>query len=543
MALDPLTLIFSEDFSGPLSTAKWKPNIGAGSFYGNTQQRPTLPVVVNGHAVLQLDTFNPTGLSYYGSEMISVPTFDVNTQGPLIFQATLKYEQAQKGIIGGFFTLGLGAPGTEGHDEIDIELMSKFDTQFQTNVYHQAGFDNGNPESFSPAGFSQQVEHVYKIEWLPNGVVKWYLDNNPDPYRVVTEETKPPKGQSGLAGGPGTPDQPENLHFNIWVGLPDWGVSDPSMPSPTSNPNQNATFKLDVSAVSVWTGSSVSGTGAAEVVTGTAKGEYIDGGAGDDAIVGGGGDDVIEGGAGVDTASYLGAARNYEMSVTAGVAVAVADRFGTEGEDILTDIERVKFADQTLDTTSLIKASNLGTSSFMSIIDLYNAELHRAPDALGLAYWVARLGDGMSLTDIAKSFYSSAEGSALRPVTPTNAALVGDAYTKILDRAPDAAGQAYWIGELESARLTPATFLLAFVEGVTGATDVATLVSKQNMGVYYAVTNGLTDASHAKSIFVSDPLVSKTMTDGFAAAAASAATAELVVKLVGVDLELFPSTV
>ena len=250
---------------------------------------------------------------------------------------------------------------------------------------------------------------------------------------------------------------------------------------------------------------------------------------------------MIEGGVGVDTALYSGLARNYEMSVTAGVAVAVADRFGLEGQDILTNIESIGFADQTLDTTSLIKASNLDASSFMPIIDLYNAALDRAPDALGLAYWVARLGDGMSLTDIAESFYSSAEGMALRPTAPSNAALVADAYTSILDRAPDAEGQAYWVGQLESGNLTPATFLLAFVEGVTGAADVATLVSKQTMGVYYAVTNGLTDAENARSVFVSDSLTSKNMTDGFAAAAASAETAELVVKLVGVDLELFPS--
>jgi hypothetical protein len=176
----------------------------------------------------------------------------------------------------------------------------------------------------------------------------------------------------------------------------------------------------------------------------------------------------------------------------------------------------------------------------MPIVDLYNAELNRAPDALGLAYWAAKLSDGMSLTDIAESFYSSAEGSALRPVPPSNAALVADAYVNILGRPGEAEGQAYWIGELESGRLTPATFLLAFVQGVTGE-DVATLVAKETMGVYYAVTNGLTDPTNAKSVLVSDLLVSKNMTDGFAEAAASADTAELVVKLVGVNLEPFPS--
>lgn len=537
MGLDPETLIFSEDFSGPLSAAKWKPNIGPGSFLGNTQQRTTLPVVVDGHAVLQLDTYNPTGLSYFGSEMISVPTFDVNTQGPLIFQATLKYEQAQKGIIGGFFTLGQGAPGTNGHDEIDIELMSKYDSQFQTNIYHQAQYDNGNPISYSPDGYSQQVEHVYKMEWLPNGVVKWYVDGVA--YRTVIATTPTPS--SGLPGGPGTPDQPQNLHFNIWVGYPDWPVSDPSLPLPTSDPAQNATFKLDVSAVNVWTGSSLNGTAAANALAGTAGGEYIDGGAGDDTIAGGGGDDVIEGGTGTDTALYSGLAHNYEMSVTAGVAVAIADRRGVDGQDILTNIETIRFADQTIDTASLIRASNLDAASFMPIIDLYNAVLDRAPDALGLAYWVSRLADGMSLTDIAESFYSSAEGQALRPVTPDSAALVSNAYAEILDRAADAEGQAYWMGQLESGKLTQATFLLAFVQGVTGADDVATLVSKQTMGVYYAVTNGLTDAQNAKTVFVSDSLASKTMTDAFAVAAASADTAELVMKLVGVNLEMFPS--
>lgn len=536
MALDQKTLIFSEDFSGPLSSAKWQPNTGPGSFYGDTQQRPTLPAVVNGHGVLQLDTYNPTGLSYYGSEMISVPTFDVNTQGPLIFQATLQYEQAQKGIIGGFFTLGQGAAGTNGHDEIDIELMSKFDSQFQTNIYHQAQYDNGNPISYSPAGYSQQAAHVYKIEWLPNGVVKWYEDGTL--YRTVIATTPTPS--SGLPGGPGTPDQPENLHFNIWVGYPDWSVSDPSMPLPTSNPALDATFKLDVSQVSVWTGTSSTGSAASEALLGTAASEYIDGGAGNDSITGGLGDDVIEGGAGINTAVFSGAAHNYALAVTAGVAVSAFDRQGTDGADILTNIQFVKFADQTLDVTSLLKASNLGASSFLPIVDLYNAELHRAPDAIGLAYWVARLADGMSLSDIAKSFYSSAEGSALRPVAPSTAALVADAYASVLGRAADAAGQSYWTGELQNGHLTPATFLLAFVHGVAGA-DVQTLVSKENMGVYYAVTNGLTDATHAKAVLVSDPLVSKTMTDGFAAAAASAATAELVVKLVGVNLEEFPS--
>ena len=66
---------------------------------------------------------------------------------------------------------------------------------------------------------------------------------------------------------------------------------------------------------------------------GTPGGEYIDGGAGNDTMTGGSGDDMIEGGAGVNTATFSGAARNYELSATTGAqAVSVKDKLGTDGD-------------------------------------------------------------------------------------------------------------------------------------------------------------------------------------------------------------------
>jgi hypothetical protein len=546
MALSQGTLIFSDDFASGVSASKWKPNVGPGSFLGNTQMRTTLPDAVSGHAVLKLDTHNPTGLSYFGSEMISIPTFDVNTQGALIFQATLRYEQTQKGMIGGFFTLGQGAPGTSGHDELDIELMSKFNDQWQANFYHQANYDSGTARTYSPAGFSQTVEHVYKMEWLPNGVVNWYVDNVI--YRTITSTTPVDPGSSGLPGGPGAPDQPENLHFNIWVGQSDWPVSDPSMPAPTSNPLQNQSFLLDVSQVSVWTAASVSGTAGHDTLVGTTAGEYIDGAAGNDTITGGSGDDAIHGGAGVNTAAYSGAARNYELSATKGVqAVSVKDKLGADGTDTLSQIHHAMFTDQTLDVTSLLKAANLGLSSFLPVIDLYNGYLHRAPDALGLFHWATKLSEGTSPSDIAEAFYTSAEASALQPAGQTAAAVVADAYASFLGRAADAAGLNYWTGELQSGRLAPETFAATFAEAIrsggASATDVQALADKESMGIYYAITKGLTDPTHARTALagVSDLLVSKTLTDGYAATAASAVGSELVVKLVGVNVDQFPT--
>jgi beta-glucanase (GH16 family) len=551
MPLAQNTVIFSDNFTqsngSPVSSANWTPNIGAGSYYGNTQQRPTLPLVQNGHAVLELDTYNPSGPgnSYYGSEMISTQQFDVNTQGALIFQATLRYEQTQKGMIGGFFTLGQGAPSTTGHDELDIELMSKFNTQWQANFYHQAPYDSGTAIQYSPPGFTQQVDHVYRMEWMPNGVVNWYVDGVL--YRTITNSTPVGPGSGGLPGGPGTPDQPEFLHFNIWVGGPGWSVSDPSMPAPTANQGSNQAFFLDVSQVSVSTAATMRGTAAADALLGTAAGEYIDASAGNDTITGGAGDDVIEGGAGTNTAVFSAAARNYEISATGGVqAVTVRDRLAADGVDTLTNIQRVTFADQTIDTASVLKAANLGLSAFLPVIDLYGAYLNRAPDALGLSFWSAKLSEGTSLADIGKAFYASAEATALRPAGQTSSALVSDAYTNLLGRSADSAGLNYWTNELQSGRLTPETFGTAFTQAIKSgggsAADLAALTNKENMGVYYAITQGLTDAAHARTVFagVSDLLTSNTLSNVYAAAAAST-SAELVVKLVGVNVEQFPT--
>src|SRR6516162_7416803 len=110
---DMSQIIFSDNFpnDGPIDGAKWHFNVwqppnGGGSFYGRTQQRQELPTASGGVMRLKLDSYNPSDpnhQTFLGSEAITYQEF-TRDQGPIAFEAQLRYEQTQRGIIGGFFS-------------------------------------------------------------------------------------------------------------------------------------------------------------------------------------------------------------------------------------------------------------------------------------------------------------------------------------------------------------------------------------------------------------------------------------------------------
>ena len=79
-------------------------------------------------------------------------------------------------------------------------------------------------------------------------------------------------------------------------------------------------------------------------LTGGAGADWLVGGSGDDVLVGGSGDDVLVGGGGEDTAQYGGAFGDY--AVTLGGSVVTVS--GTEGTDLLADVELLAFSDFTV---------------------------------------------------------------------------------------------------------------------------------------------------------------------------------------------------
>ena len=96
----------------------------------------------------------------------------------------------------------------------------------------------------------------------------------------------------------------------------------------------------------------------------------------------------------------------------------------------------------------------------------------RPADTAGLAYW-------QSQTEVAAlaGFSASPEFTAQYASAVTTQAKVTQVYNNLLGRAPDAAGLAYWSGEITAGRETLGTLLLSVVKNALGK-DVTTIADR-----------------------------------------------------------------
>jgi serralysin len=96
-------------------------------------------------------------------------------------------------------------------------------------------------------------------------------------------------------------------------------------------------------------GDHLTGDDGANSILGNGGSDVLMGAGGDDYLMGGPGDDTLDGGAGTDTAVFSGARSSYIITSGAG-ALTVS---GPDGTDVLTNIEKLAFSDQTVDAASL----------------------------------------------------------------------------------------------------------------------------------------------------------------------------------------------
>jgi hypothetical protein len=161
--------------------------------------------------------------------------------------------------------------------------------------------------------------------------------------------------------------------------------------------------------------------------------------------------------------------------------------------------------DGTLDIGQLTGLVRLSDAEIATFVEMYVAYFDRAPDAIGLYYWGTRLADGMSLEDIAESFFDQPETRALYPEDMENSELVREAYRNFLERDPDQAGWDYWTAELD-AGFSRGKFMLALIGGARGnddpeaRIDVATIEAKADIGLHYAAIHGLSDVPDARTV-------------------------------------------
>jgi ELWxxDGT repeat protein len=156
------------------------------------------------------------------------------------------------------------------------------------------------------------------------------------------------------------------------------------------------------------------GSAFADTLAGDTARNRLEGGAGDDRIsgrsgadtlLGGAGDDSLEGGTGEDVAVYAGRLADHEIIFGEdGSFATVRDRTGAEGADSLRGIERVRFADATVEGA---------VPEEERIFFVFAGD---APGSNGPVLWAS---DGTAEgTRIVKDFMPGREWSAVNNITP-----------------------------------------------------------------------------------------------------------------------------
>ena len=203
------------------------------------------------------------------------------------------------------------------------------------------------------------------------------------------------------------------------------------------------------------------GGGGNDVVGSAGGDDYLDGGSGNDTVVGGIGNDTLVGGAGDDVLQggrsdagawkfYLGA--DGKLTATHQTAVFAP-----------TQAEIVPVSELNGAAPGLAFAG-AQAGELKNLALLYQAAFERAPDLDGLNFYVGR---GAAIEAVAQGFVQSKEWRDAGYDKLGDSAFVDHLYQHVLQRAPDQAGMAYWLGKLGAAggavpALDRAGLLLAF---------------------------------------------------------------------------------
>ncbi|MEO1129308.1 MAG: glycoside hydrolase family 16 protein [Planctomycetota bacterium] len=235
-----LVLLVDEFDGTSLDTSLWFQPTGAGTFLGRTQIRPpSLPIEVSGGvARLYLDTFNPTGFSFFGSEIRTLEVFDL--QDGLVFETRSRLLAGTPGgILGSLFSYVTN--GTV-RDEIDFEILSNdipgSSDRILTNVFVDDDFSQGGDSAFvTPPGHDITEFNDYRIEWRPDRI-DWYIND----VLVRTETTSVPDGIVS-----GTVTDPLRIHLNVWAPDEFFGVAYNASLQPVASAllNQQYTYEVD----------------------------------------------------------------------------------------------------------------------------------------------------------------------------------------------------------------------------------------------------------------------------------------------------------
>jgi len=136
----------------------------------------------------------------------------------------------------------------------------------------------------------------------------------------------------------------------------------------------------------------------------------------------------------------------------------------------------------------------MSAAFYPQVQKIYVAYYGRPADPAGLQYWAGQLAaNGGNLTSIINAFGASAESTALY-AGADNSAKVTAIYQQLFNRAPDAAGLAFYTAELTANRMTASSIALNVANGAQG-TDATYLNNKVTVATSF--TDSLTVDSAA----------------------------------------------
>jgi beta-glucanase (GH16 family) len=233
------TLLF-DDFSGNMvSSIKWHIPTWVsptdGTFVGQTQfrcaQNSLLPTANEGNAVITVESYNPTGFSFYGTDLISNQSFSLGKGIHITVRD--KMNASTPGIVGGIFLYALKPGSTTLHDEINFELLTNLPSGVQTNIYSKEPLGTGHPQFVAYTSGSITDYHTYEIKWEPNQV-SWFIDG----ILVRRETSNVPTGSM-------------KFHLNIWVPDSEWTQAYSPDLKPTTPESSNQIFRMSIDSVDI----------------------------------------------------------------------------------------------------------------------------------------------------------------------------------------------------------------------------------------------------------------------------------------------------
>lgn len=314
----------------------------------------------------------------------------------------------------------------------------------------------------------------------------------------------------------------------------------------------------------------VRGSDFADQIKGDGQNNRLRGEEGDDTLEGGAGDDQLRGDVGVDTAVFEGDQSNYSLSISSNEITITDRRVDGQGSDELRDIEILDFGtelaifgDGPMSLDTFDDAASLSASEFSSIVELYIAYFNRAPDAIGLNFWASSFARGeVDVAQMAELFFDQPETrAAYTDVLDATGSQISDipafvtaVYSNVLGRAFDEEGRDFWVGALESGGITTGAFIGEIIKGAKAdpASDASQdfidqqlvdqqyLADKTDVGVHFAVINGMSDTDNAAatmSLFTgSQESINAAVDESnqFLVAAESSSDGEFLMPLVGV---------